>query len=227
MDNNEFKPVELLEKVLAASKEIAEQGKNYAEDALNIPDSGVERENKLDGLKKGAFATAVLFGLLGTKGGRSITGKAIKIGGVAALGAAAYKGYKYWRNHHGGIAVHQLKGIEAQDRAFLLIAAMVSAARADGKLDDDESALLKREILEMNLSKDLFDQLAQVVDNPLTAAELSARVSDDAIASEVYLAARIFIDDDSSESELAYLKDLVGGLGINQDLVAALDAELV
>ena len=104
---------------------------------------------------------------------------------------------------------------------------MVSAARADGKLDDDESALLKREILEMNLSKDLFDQLAQVVDNPLTAAELSARVSDDAIASEVYLAARIFIDDDSSESELAYLKDLVGGLGINQDLVAALDAELV
>ena len=86
MDLNNVKSNELLDNLLSASKAVAEKGKNYAEDMLNIPEGGVERENKVDGLKKGALASAVLFGLLGTKGGRSLTGKVIKIGGIAALG---------------------------------------------------------------------------------------------------------------------------------------------
>ena len=226
MSGNQFKPLELLEKVLSASKEIAEQGKSYAEGALNIPDGGEERKNKIDGLKKGALATAVLFGLLGTKGGRSMTGKAIKIGGIAALGTAAYKGYQYWRSNRGGLTVNELTGIEAQDRAFLLISAMVSAAYADGKLDDDESVLLKREILDMNLSQGLFKQVSELVDNPLTVEQLCAQVGDDAAASEVYLAARMFVDDESSAIELAYLKELVSGLELNSNLVSILDDQL-
>lgn len=227
MDLNNVKSNELLDNLLSASKAVAEKGKNYAEDMLNIPEGGVERENKIDGLKKGALASAVLFGLLGTKGGRSLTGKVIKIGGIAALGTAAYKGYQYWRNDRKGVSIHELTGVEAQDRSLLLISAMVSAANSDGKLDDNESSILKREILDMNLSKDLFDQVSQIVQQPLSVTELCDRISDDAIASEVYLAARIFIDDESSAAEQTYLNDLVDGLGLNQELVTALESQLV
>jgi len=227
MELNDIKSHELLDKLLTTSKEIAEKGKNYAEDMLNIPEGGEERETKLNNLKKGALASAVLFGLLGTKGGRSLTGKVIKIGGIAALGTAAYKGYKYWREDRIGVSVHKLEGIEAEERAMLLISAMVSAANSDGKLDDSESAILKREILGMNLSKDLFGPVSQIVEQPLSVAELCNRVSDDAVASEVYLSARLFIDEDSSEEELAFLNDLVEGLGLSQELVSALDSELV
>lgn len=229
MQETEFNSQELLDKILNASKQFAEKGKSYAEAALDIPEDGDEREHKLDGLKKGAIATAVLVGLLGTKGGRSLTGTAIKLGGLAALGTAALAGYQSWRDSssEGVVPVHQLKGEEAGERAFLLISAMVSAANADGKLDDEEAALLKREILDMKLSKGLFDQVAEIVDRPLSATELSSRVDNDEIASEVYMAARIFIDNNSSEAEVAFLGELVTGLGLSDELVAALDAELV
>lgn len=227
MDTKEFNLQELLDQLLTTSKEFAEQGKNYAENALDIPESGEQRQLKLDGLKKGAIATAILVGLLGTKGGRSLTGKAIKIGGIAALGTAAYKGYKRWRSSADDInSIHMLDGEQAHERAFLLIAAMVSAANADGRLDDDESAILKREILGMKLPKKLFGEVSEIVDQPLSASQLSDRVVNDAIASEVYIATRMFIDDDSSEIELSYLHDLVAGLGLDDELVSALDAEL-
>ncbi|MBX2847828.1 MAG: tellurite resistance TerB family protein [Acidiferrobacterales bacterium] len=228
METKKINSNDLLDKILTASKEYAQQGKSYAEEALNIPESGEERQNKLDGLKKGAIATAVLVGLLGTKGGRALTGKAIKLGGIAALGTVAYKGYKNWRAkaEDVSIPVHQLEGDEAQRRAMLLIATMVSAANADGKLDDDESALLKREILGMKLPKSLFGEVSQIVEQPLSALELSKKVNNQAVASEVYIAARLFIDSESSAAEQSYLNELVIGLGLDEELVAALEAEL-
>lgn len=228
MDSTEFNLQELLDKVLTASKDFAERGKNYAEGALDIPEGGEERQHKLDGLKKGAITTAILVGLLGTKGGRSLTGKALKIGSVAALGTAAYKGYQSWRSSSDEVSpVHELEGEQAHDRAFLLIAAMVSAANADGNLDDNDSAILKREILGMKLPKKLFGDVSAIVEKPLSAKELSERVDGDATASEVYMATRMFIDDDASQAEISYLQDLVDGLGLDKELVSALDGELV
>ena len=81
---------QLLESLLEKGRQYAEKGQEVAEQKLNIPSEGPEREIMLDGLKKGAIASAVLVGLLGTKGGRSLTGTAIKLGGLAAIGAAAF-----------------------------------------------------------------------------------------------------------------------------------------
>jgi len=226
MDKNQINPQELLEKILSASKDLAQQGKNYAEDALNIPEQGVEREKKLAGLKKGAIASAVLFGLLGTKGGRSITGKAIKIGSIAALGTAAYKGYKHWQSQRDGVSVNDLDKTAAQERSLLIISAMVSAANADGKLDDKESSLLKSKILDMKLSEQFLDEIKDIADNPLTISQLCERIKDDLAASEVYLASRIFIDDSSSDKEIAYLDELVKSLGLSQELIAELDSQV-
>lgn len=229
MDNSEINPQEILEKLLNASKELAEKGQAFAEEQLNIPEGGAEREQMLDGLKKGAIATAVIVGLLGTKGGRSLTGTAIKVGGLAALGTAAYKGYQNWRDNDldGVSPIHQLEGEAAESRSLLLIQAMVSAANADGKLDDDESVMLKREVLAMNLARDLFDDIAELIDQPLSAQELAAKVHDEGTASEVYMAAKILIDRDSSADEIQYLADLVASLGLSDELVAELDRQLI
>jgi uncharacterized membrane protein YebE (DUF533 family) len=228
MNEPQINPQELLEKILNISKEFAKKGQDFAEQQLDIPERGEEREQMLDGLKKGAIASAVIVGLLGTKGGRSLTGTAIKVGGLAALGTAAYKGYQGWRNNSfdGVVPVHELDGEEADARGLLLIQAMVSAANADGKLDDEEQAMIKREILNMNLAKGLFEVVAEIIDQPLSAQELAKKVDDEGTASEVYLAAKILIDDNSSTAEVQYLADLVAGLGMSQQLVAELDKQL-
>jgi len=224
--SDKINPQELLETLLTASKDLAKQGKSYAEKALDIPEEGVERDKKIEGLKKGAIASAVLFGLLGTKGGRSITGKAIKIGSIAALGTAAYKGYQHWQSQREGVSVNELDETDAQDRALLIISAMVSAANADGKLDDEESTLLKNKILDMNLSEQLLNEIKDIAEKPMTASQLCGLVSDDVAASEVYLATRMFIDEQSSEVEKAFLDELIKGLGLSAELITELESQI-
>jgi len=227
MINNEFDPQALLDKILSIGKDYAAKGQSIAEEKLNIPDDGEEREVMLDGLKKGALASALLVGLLGTKGGRSLTGSALKIGGLAALGTAAFKGYQNWRATGDVMtSVHELQGSDGQGRSLLLIQAMVAAANADGRIDDQEQAQIKHQILEMSLPGEIAIVLENIIDSPLSAQELAQLVSDQSVASEVYLATRLLIDENSSVKEKMYRDSLVAALGLPSELVSSLDAEI-
>jgi len=181
----------------------------------------------LDGLKKGALASALIVGLLGTKGGRSLTGTAIKVGGLAALGTAAYKGYQNWKNTGDVMtSVHELEDSAAEQRGLLLIEAMVAAASADGRIDDEEHSQIKHQILEMHLPGEMAVTLENIIDSPLSADELAQKVSSPTEASEVYLATRLLIDDNSSAQEKRYRDSLVAALGMSGELVAALEAQV-
>lgn len=227
MADQAFDPQELLDKLLNAGKEYMQKGQTLAEEKLNIPEGGEEREVMLDGLKKGALASALLVGLLGTNGGRSLTGSALKIGGLAALGTAAYKGYQNWQATGDAFTpVHELKNSDGEERGLLLIEAMVAAASADGRIDDDEQSKIKHQILEMSLPGEMAVMLENIIDSPLSAQELAQKVNGQAEASEVYLATRILIDDDSSIKEKMYRDSLVAALGLPNELVASLDAEV-
>ena len=81
----------LLEQILNAGRELAEQGQAYAQKRLDIPAEGAEREASLSGMSKGAAIAGVLALLLGTKAGRGITGAGLKLGTLAALGGADFK----------------------------------------------------------------------------------------------------------------------------------------
>jgi uncharacterized membrane protein YebE (DUF533 family) len=100
---------------------------------------------------------------------------------------------------------------------------MVAAANADGKVDDDEQNTIKHEILEMHLADDLAQSLERIIDNPLTAIELAALAEGDVMSSEVYFAARLLIDQQSSPAEKVFLEDLVAALGLDHELRAELD----
>jgi len=206
MQENEFDPKALLEELLSTTKQYVEKGQALAEQKLDIPESGEERAVMLQGLKKGALASAVLIGLLGTSGGRKLTKSAVKIGGIAALGkiggiaalgTAAYKGYKNWQETGdvmGGDAaspVNELTGSDAEGRSLLLIEALVAAANADGKLDDEEQKAIKHQILEMHLPGEMAMTLENIIDSPLSAGELAQKVSSQAEASEVYIATNL------------------------------------
>ena len=228
MNEQAFDLQGLLDKLLNTGKEYVEKGQDYAEDKLNIPEQGPEKEVMLDGMKKGAIASALLVGLLGTKGGRSLTGTALKIGGLAALGTAAYKAYQNWQDQDEvAQPVHELPAPAAISRSQLLIEAMVSAANADGRIDDAEQSTIKHEILEMRVSADLAQQLEQIIDAPLSPEQLGAKVTSRAEAGEVYLATRLLIDDTSGAAEQQYRERLIEALGLSREMVNALDSQIV
>lgn len=223
MDTKQF-----LEQLLNSGRQLAEKGQAVAEDKLNIPQEGAEREQKLSGLKQGALMAAVLTALIGTRGGRKLTGTAIKLGGLAALGGIAYKAYQNWRGDSAEPAspIHQLDGEQANERSLLLIQAMVAAANADGHIDAEEQALIRQQILDMDLPESLLDEIKDIVKTPPSVAQIAAKVDGPETAGEVYLAARLLADPASSIDEKQFLDSLVIGLNMDPGLRSELDNQL-
>ena len=85
-----------LDELLKTGKDLAGKGQAIAEEKLQIPTEGAERDAQMDGIKKGAMAAGVLALLLGTKGGRKLSGSALKLGSLAAIGGIGYKAYQNW-----------------------------------------------------------------------------------------------------------------------------------
>ena len=83
----------VIEQILNAGSELAKQGQTIAQNKLDIPAEGTEREASLSGMGKGAAIAGVLALLLGTKAGRGVTGAGLKLGTLGALGGLAYKTY--------------------------------------------------------------------------------------------------------------------------------------
>jgi hypothetical protein len=77
---------DMLDQMLAAGRDLAAQGQAYAEQKLNVPSAGPERDAALSNLGKGALAGGALALLLGTSAGRKLTGTAAALGGLGALG---------------------------------------------------------------------------------------------------------------------------------------------
>ena len=229
-EESSFDASALLDKLLSAGKTYVEKGQAIAEEKLDIPEQGEQREVMLDGLKKGAMASAVLLGLLGTNGGRKLTGTMLKLGGLAALGTAAYKGYQNWQQTGDVMgssdgSVHQLENQASEARGLLIIEALVAAANADGKIDSQEQQAIKHQILEMHLPGEMAMMLENIIDSPLSAGELAQKVNGLTEASEVYMATRLLIGDDASLTETLYKNSLVSALGLSPELVSSLDSQ--
>ncbi len=223
----------LLDALLSKASDYVEEGQSVAKKKLNIPESGSERDAMLDGMKKGALASAVLVGLFGTKTGRNLTGTALKLGSLAALGTVAYKGYKNWKSSGDPLASDQntsepapLSLYASEQHSLIILKALVAASYADGHLDDQEVSLIRRELIEMHLPDSLAHEIETILESPLTADGLGELVQGEAMASEVYVATRLIIDDSASAQEKGYLLDLRRSLEMADSLAASLDREI-
>ncbi len=140
-----FDPKKLLDGLLGSQVPGADGTvRSKAEQALQMA-----RDNPL---AAGALAAV----LLGTKPGRNVAGAAIKLGGLAAIGSLAYRAYQNYQNGKNpqdtpvsaepellpppaDTGFHPSQAPQGESEfALVLVRAMIAAAKADGRIDDEE-----------------------------------------------------------------------------------------
>ncbi len=212
-----------MDQVLQSGKDMAQKGQEFAEQKLGIPESGEQREQMLSGMKTGAAAAGVLAVLLGTQAGRRVTGAAVKVGSLAALGGLAYQMYKQWDADNAVPAndapAGQLAAPEQSPKAStdVLLKAMVAAAKADGHVDSAELENIRKQLADMGLAGDVNDMILEALTQPLGAKDIAALAAgDQAVATEIYLISAAVIDT-SNEAEQAYLADLRAALQLPEE----------
>lgn len=218
-----------------------------ASSGLGQANQAMKKSGVPGGLVGGAAAGGLVALLLSNKKARKMGGKALKYGGMAAVGGLAYKA---WRDHKAGqqagapaptqaqVPVTEItappagsafdlatqKDSTGDNLQLTLVRAMISSAKADGHIDAEEHGRIQEQIKSMNLGAEekafLFDQLDAPSD-PIAIARLS---SSDEQAAEIYIASALAIDLDTPE-EKQYLDRLADALRLPLDLRQHLDAQ--
>ncbi|MND59601.1 Inner membrane protein YebE [compost metagenome] len=186
----------------------------------------------------GGGANAGLGGLLGgilgggaggsPMGGGSMGGSRGSSGGMnyaalASLGMMAFKAYQAWQQQQAAApqqalrTVDQLSGAEADDHSLAILRALIAAAKADGRIDEQEKQAIYAEIGRHTDDPQLQAWLDQEVQRPLDAAEVAQSAQDPGMAAEMYLASVMLVDD-QQQAERAYLDELAYQLKLDPDL---------
>ena len=224
----------ILDQLLGSGKQMAAKTKDFAESKLGIPAAGEGRNEAMSNLGKGAAIGGLFALLLGTKAGRSVTGKAVKYGSIAAVAAVAYKAYESWQSGQGaaattsgppalpGRALTDLNEAESNHRSLTLLQAMIAAANADGHIDATERSRIETQMHTIELGADARQLIERELRNPLSVEQLASRVDSPAAASEVYLLSSLVVDE-RDPLEQQYLERLAVALKLPEDLVTRLN----
>lgn len=208
-----------------------------------VPDS-------LKGFGGGVAAGGLAGLLLGTKGGRKMAKKAMKVGGLAVLGGLAYKAYNDWQATKGGNstvsqaeatnAAENIKNItpKAEGTPFLpapepernalgvkLLQAMIAAAKADGHIDAEEQKRIFSKLDEAGLNTQEKGFLMDELRKPLDIDAIVSLADNDEQAVEIYAASCVAIDPDDP-AEQAYLSMLAARLKLAPELKAGIEQEV-
>lgn len=179
----------------------------------------------------------LLGGLLGGRGGSSAGGNSqgrsaggVNYAALASLGMMAYQAYQSWQRSQAAApqqavrTVDQLSGPEAEDHSHAILRALIAAAKADGRIDEQEQQLIYAEIKRHTSDPQLQQWLDEEVSKPLDAAEVAQSAQDPAMAAEMYLASVMLVDD-QQPAERAYLDELAGALQIDPTLQVHLEQQ--
>ncbi|WDQ99331.1 tellurite resistance TerB family protein [Devosia sp. J2-20] len=174
----------------------------------------------------GAAGLAAAMLLSGGKLGK-LAGNTAKLGAMAALGGLAYSA---WQNHQNSrpaapapsspdAFIPPAADVDAQEQlGKTLVRAMISAAKADGRIDADEKEAIFTRLEAMPLSSEekawVFDELS----TPLDINAVVARADTPEHAAEIYAASLVAITADTA-AERAYLDALATKLGLEPGLV--------
>lgn len=197
----------------------------------------------LGGIGGGAVAGGLAGLLMGSKRGRKFAGNAAKYGGMAVLGALAYRAYQGYQSGRApdrtAQASEPVTALEApsgtpfnpqsesdqQTLALNLMRAMIAAAKADGHVDAEEQANIFSQMDTLNLSNEekafVLDELRRPLD--VDAVASGARSPEE--AAEIYTASLVAIDVDNA-AERGYLAMLASRLELDDTLVEHLHASV-
>jgi uncharacterized membrane protein YebE (DUF533 family) len=197
----------------------------------------------------GGLAGGGAVGMLQSKKGRKMAKKALKVGGIAAVGALAYHAYtKYKQGQTVGAGVGAGAAVPmgaspaaelppppagspflpaatnreaVQSLGVTLIRAMIAAAKADGEIDATEGQRLFARMNDASLSGEEKTFLLQELSRPVDVDSLVAAAKTPELAAEVYTASLMAIEV-SNPAESAYLQLLSSRLKLEPGLVAEL-----
>lgn len=200
---------------LEKGKELGKKGEDLLIEKLGLEDTPTVREALRKGVGTGAAAGALLL-LLKSKSGRKIA----TLGGLAGLGTLAYKAFQKnggkmptnWKDEVIGL----ISGPKAEDRSESILRAMISAAKADGEISNEEMAFIK--------SHDEID-LGNILDQDCDPIEIARMADSNQAAREIY-AASCRIANGLNEKERDYLDNLAMALRLDPDLAARLETDV-
>ena len=194
----------------------------------------------------GGLAGGLASSMLTTKKGRKLGKTALKMGGIAALGAMAYGAFQKYNSTQPttpGLATpaeepplepapEDSQFLPAQDDSagmqhlrLTLVRAMIAAARSDGRLDAQESQAIFQRIESLNLPTAERDELVQELNRPVDIDALVQSATSQEVAAEIYLVSLMAIDVDTVE-EQSYLAMLAARMGLPRELVQELHSQV-
>ncbi|WP_375262663.1 tellurite resistance TerB family protein [Palleronia sp.] len=110
----------------------------------------------------------------------------------------------------------------SDDKALLLIRAMITAAYSDGSLSTDERQRIMGQIDEAGGDADDRAVMEREIANPKPLDELLAQVNDEETAEEFYMTSRAAVDGESAANQ-AYLAELQRRLKLSDEQVAEVE----
>jgi uncharacterized membrane protein YebE (DUF533 family) len=185
---------------------------------------------------QGAAVGGALGLLLGSKRGRSVGGKMLKYGSVAAIGALAWKAYQDHQAGQCAVAPASAAGVPASptpDFAALpapqqeqhgraMLKAMLAAAKSDGHMDERERSLVQAELHRIAADDATQRWVDEELRRPVDPADVAAAATTPELAAEIYLATLLVVDE-STTMERAYLDELARQLKLAPGLKAELE----
>lgn len=194
--------------------------------------------NPVAGGAVGGLAGSLLGGLLtGKGGGKKLAKTAVKAGGLALVGAVAWKAWQQYQASQqqaggvgapaGGVALPAAFDLEKQaGPALTVLRAMVAAARADGVVEPVERARILDRLQGAALPAAEQQYVLDLLDQPLDLDAVVRGVATPELAAEVYAASALAVHP-ASRVERGYLDLLGARLGLPPELAGELDRGVV
>lgn len=110
---------------------------------------------------------------------------------------------------------------QVMDVAMLTLKAMISAAKADGRVDEEEQARLLGKLDEGGITAEEQRFVAAEMQKPIDLDALVREIPNQQVAAQIYTASLMAITVDT-DAERHYLADLAAKLGLDQQVVSYL-----
>lgn len=196
----------------------------------------------------GGLAGGMASNMISAKSAKKLGSNALKLGGVAAVGALAYTAHARYSNSQGaaqavspGVSTSELSAAPAgsafmpdtDDQAandklgLILVRAMIAVARADGRLDAQESQAIFQKIESLGLDSASQNLLVQEMGHPVDVDvdAIVSSASSHEVAAEIYIASLLAVDVDTA-AEKSYLAMLAARLQLPSQLVTELENQV-
>lgn len=183
----------------------------------------------LKSLGAGAVGGGLVSLLMGSKKnkklGKKVAKNSLKIGGIAALGALAYKVYNDSQNKTPQTTAQDSFNSNDDIHSELILKAMIAAAKADGHVDQQEMLHIETSLKQAGADPQLQSLLHAELNKPLDPVQIARLANSPQQASEIYLASLIVIDEQNF-MEKAYLRELANQLQLSPDITFQLEQQL-